>query len=66
VKATVAATTGFRLDASTSGGSVQAAGLTITIEQGGLKKSRLAGAVNGGGPSLKLRSSGGDIVVESR
>ena len=66
VKATVAATTGFRLDASTSGGKVQATGLKITIEQGGLKKSRLAGAVNGGGPSLKLRSSGGDILVESR
>lgn len=63
VKATVAATTGFRLDALTSGGDVQATGLTIKIEQGGLKKSRSAGVVNGGGPWLKLRSSGGDIVV---
>ncbi len=54
---------GFQLDASTSGGGVDATGLTITIEKGGLRKSRLAGAVNGGGPVLKLRSSGGDIKL---
>ena len=56
---------GFQLDASTSGGDVNAAGLTITIEKGGSGKSRLAGSVNGGGPRLKLRSSGGDIRVRS-
>jgi len=55
--------TGFQLDASTSGGDVNASGLTITIEKGGTGKSRLAGAVNGGGPLLKLRSSGGDIRI---
>jgi hypothetical protein len=54
---------GFQLDASTSGGDVKAAGLTLTIEQGGLGKSKLAGAVNAGGPKLKLRTSGGDIVI---
>lgn len=53
----------FQLDASTSGGDVDATGLTITIEKGGLRKSRLAGAVNGGGPTLRLRSSGGDIKL---
>jgi hypothetical protein len=63
LKATVEPKTGFRLDAATSGGEVKAAGLTITIEKGGLAKSRLAGAVNGGGPVLKLRSSGGDIIL---
>ncbi len=56
----------FDLDASTSGGEVDAAGLTITIERGGSGKSRLAGKVNGGGPLLKLRSSGGDVSVEPR
>lgn len=56
----------FALDAATSGGDVEAAGLTITIEKGGSGKSRLAGKVNGGGPRLKLRSSGGDIEIESR
>jgi DUF4097 and DUF4098 domain-containing protein YvlB len=55
----------FRLDASTSGGSVDAAGLTLTLEQGGSGRSKLAGAVNGGGPLLKLRSSGGSIAVRA-
>lgn len=54
---------GFQLDASTSGGSVKAAGLTLTIAQGGLGKSKLAGAANASGPMLKLRTSGGDIVI---
>jgi hypothetical protein len=66
VKATVGTGTGFRLEASTSGGEVNAAGLTITIDGGGQGKSRLSGAVNGGGPVLKLHSSGGDIVIASR
>jgi hypothetical protein len=58
--------TGFQLDASTSGGDVNASGLTITIEKGGTGKSKLVGAVNGGGPLLKLRSSGGDVTIHSR
>jgi hypothetical protein len=53
----------FQLDASTSGGSVKATGLTITLEQGANGKNKLVGAVNGGGPRLKLRTSGGDITV---
>jgi hypothetical protein len=57
--------TGFELDASTSGGDVRADGLTITIEKGGSGKSRLSGTVNGGGPKLKLRSSGGNVVIRS-
>jgi hypothetical protein len=56
----------FDLDASTSGGDVDATGLTITIERGGSGRSRLAGKVNGGGPLLKLRSSGGDVIVQTR
>lgn len=56
---------GFHLDASTSGGEVDASGLTLTIEKGGMGKHRLVGAVNGGGPNLKLRSSGGDITVRA-
>lgn len=66
VRVEVAKETGFYLDASTSGGDVRADGLTITLEKGGSGKSRLTGAVNGGGPRLKLRSSGGDIKVTSR
>lgn len=66
VRVKVAKGTAFDLDASTSGGDVDAEGLTITIEKGGVGKSRLAGKVNGGGPKLRLRSSGGDIDVETR
>jgi hypothetical protein len=55
----------FELDASTSGGDVRAEGLTITIAKDGVGKSRLVGSVNGGGPRLKLRSSGGDITVQT-
>jgi len=65
VVATVDKAVAFHLDASTSGGDVEADGLTITIEYGGQGKSRLAGDVNGGGPLLKLHSSGGDVVVKT-
>jgi hypothetical protein len=66
VRATVDKFAAFRLDASTSGGSVDANGLTITLEKGGSGKSHLVGTVNGGGPTLKLRTSGGDIRVSVR
>jgi len=66
VKVTVDKAAAFRLDASTSGGEVDAEGLTITIEKSNRGRSRLAGAVNGGGPLLRLHSSGGDIVVRTR
>lgn len=65
IKVTLPKSAAFRLDAGTSGGSVDATGLTITIEKGGAGKSRLVGAVNGGGPVLKLRTSGGDITVRT-
>ncbi len=55
----------FKLDASTSGGSVNAGGLTITLEKADRGRSRLAGSVNGGGPLLKLRSSGGSIDIST-
>ncbi|MBP6863736.1 MAG: DUF4097 family beta strand repeat protein [Candidatus Didemnitutus sp.] len=61
----VPAAAGFQLDARTSGGNVKAAGLTLQIGDGGIGKSRLAGAVNGGGPVLKLRTSGGDITLKT-
>ena len=66
VRVAVAKSAAFELDASTSGGDVRANGVTITIDGGGIGKSRLSGRVNGGGPKLKLRSSGGDIIVETR
>jgi hypothetical protein len=63
VRAEVQKGVGFQLDASTSGGEVDASGLTITIDHGGSGKSSLSGAVNGGGPLLRLHSSGGDIKI---
>lgn len=66
VRVTVDKGTAFDLDASTSGGDVDATGLTITIEKRRALRSKLAGKVNGGGPLLKLRSSGGDISVQTR
>jgi hypothetical protein len=65
VRLTLDPAAAFRLDASTSGGHVNAQGLTIKLEQGG-SRSRLAGAVNGGGPLVKLRSSGGGIEILGR
>lgn len=65
VRVDIEKTASFRLDASTSGGGVDASGLTITMEKGSHGRSRLAGAVNGGGPLLRLRSSGGNIVVQA-
>ncbi len=65
VRVKVVKDAGFELDASTSGGDVRAEGVTIKIAKGGVGKSRLAGTVNGGGPRLKLRSSGGDITVQT-
>jgi len=63
VRATVASGAGFHLDAATSGGEVQADGLAITIERSGAHRSSLSGAVGGGGPELRLRSSGGNIEI---
>jgi hypothetical protein len=66
VRVSVPRALGLSLDASTSGGQVHADGLTITIEKGGTGRSKLAGKVNGGGPVLKLHSSGGDISIATR
>ncbi len=51
----------FNLDASTSGGGVTC-DLPITV-QGKIERSQMKGVVNGGGETVKLRSSGGGIHV---
>ena len=66
VSVTVPASAAFRLDASTSGGNVRADTLTMSIEEGQNGKSKLVAAVNGGGPLLKLRTSGGDVRVATK
>ncbi len=63
VRVTVGKSAAFRLDASASGGGVDASGLTLTMEKS--SRNHLAGTVNGGGPLLKLRTSGGGVVVRA-
>jgi len=58
-------TAAFNLKAHTSGGEVDAEGITISIDKGGVRRSSLAGKVNGGGPELYLESSGGDIRIRT-
>ncbi|MES2695990.1 MAG: DUF4097 family beta strand repeat-containing protein [Verrucomicrobiota bacterium] len=61
VKVSVDKMAGFKLDASTSGGSVDISGLSV--ETTSKSRSKLAGNGNGGGPLLKVRSSGGSVEV---
>jgi len=63
VRVTVSAAAAFNLDASASGGGVAAKGLTLTMEKS--SRSQLVGSVNGGGPKVKLRTSGGGVVVRT-
>ena len=50
------------LDAKTSGGRVHLE-MPVTI-QGDVSKTRVRGSINGGGPQLYLRTSGGSIYVK--
>jgi len=57
----IAPSVAVELDAHTSGGDVTT-DVPITI-QGRQNESSIAGKINGGGPRLVLRSSGGDIRI---
>lgn len=52
------------VDASTSGGKVRCE-LPVTV-QGDVEDDELHGTINGGGPTIYARSSGGDIKIMSR
>jgi|SRR5271157_789616 len=52
----------FDIDAETFGGGVRC-DLPVTV-QGKIENGRLKGAVNGGGPGVVLRSSGGPIHIK--
>jgi hypothetical protein len=65
VSVTLDKSAAFQLDAATSGGGVEAAGFSLAVEKISRDRNRLAGTVNGGGPLLKLRSSGGGISVRA-
>lgn len=55
----------FRLDASTSGGSVTVSGIEMEVQHGGNRKTSYVGIAHGGGPELTLRTSGGDVRVSA-
>ena len=52
------------LDAKASGGRVRL-DLPVTV-RGEVKRDRIAGALNGGGPRISLHSSGGGVSIRSR
>ncbi|HVT46053.1 MAG TPA: DUF4097 family beta strand repeat-containing protein [Thermoanaerobaculia bacterium] len=62
IRLAVPGTARFDLDAKTSGGRVTS-NVPVTV-QGELRKNLLQGAVNGGGPRVVLRTSGGGISIE--
>ncbi len=52
------------IDAHSSGGGVSAEGLTVRL--GKQKKDSLVADMNGGGPELNLRSSGGGVHIRAK
>ncbi len=52
------------LEAKASGGRVSTDFAVEPVIQGKTPKNRLEGRINGGGPALKLRTSGGNIHLQ--
>jgi DUF4097 and DUF4098 domain-containing protein YvlB len=63
VTAVIDAGVGLDIDASTSGGSLHF-DLPLSV-RGTMSKSQVRGTLNGGGATLKMRSSGGGIYIET-
>jgi DUF4097 and DUF4098 domain-containing protein YvlB len=63
VTAKIGAKAAVHLEASTSGGSVRVTGSDVAIQSGGNGKSKLVANVRGGGPTLTLRTSGGEVRI---
>ena len=66
VKIDVDPTAAFRLDASASGGQVDVGELASALTTTKRGHNWLIAAANGGGPRLRLRASGDDVVVRAR
>jgi len=60
IKAYLSPSIAVDLNASTSGGGVSS---EIAV-QGSMKRSRIKGTINGGGPELYLKTSGGSVSVK--
>ena len=62
VSFTVPADAAFTLDASSTGGGVRS---EVPVETSGKpRRTELSGPVNGGGETVRLRTSGGSILVK--
>jgi DUF4097 and DUF4098 domain-containing protein YvlB len=62
INVTLAGNVSMTIDAETSGGRIESE-LPLTV-QGRFGQSRLQGELNGGGPELVLRTSGGSINIK--
>ena len=57
---------GIDVDARTTGGRVSTDVPVAAVVQGKVRKNRLQGAINGGGPQLKLRTFGGSVHLRKK
>ncbi|RKU20338.1 hypothetical protein C6503_05975 [Candidatus Poribacteria bacterium] len=64
ITCTLAPDVAVDLEAKTSGGRVSVETDFVSVIQGKAPKNRLEGRINGGGPLLKLRTSGGSIHLQ--
>ena len=54
----------FSIDAKTSGGTVAVDEAFALTSRGASSKNKVTGTINGGGPDVQLRTSGGTIRIE--
>ena len=54
----------MNLDAEITAGRITTDFAVASVIQGKVPKNRLEGSINGGGPLLKLRTSGGNIHLQ--
>ena len=66
INITLAGEVAVDVDARTSGGRVSTDFPVVTVVQGEQKKNELRGKINGGGPLLTARTSGGNVRLEKK
>lgn len=64
IRAELPAHAGVDLEAETSGGRIELD--TVLSVSGEISSDRIRGEINGGGPDLKMRTSGGNVLVRAR
>ena len=66
INITLAEQAAVNVDAHTSGGRVSSDLPVVTVVQGEQKKNELRGKINGGGPLITARTSGGNVRLEKK